>query len=371
MPRNTIQIRLKRISTSVHSAGRSSTKRVTIWKRPSDEAMASIGSSSTTLVGQIGGARSASSFSYNSNTFTVTATYNALPSDIYTLTLLSNSSAYRSAGGILLDGERNAATTVPSGNTAPGGDFVLHFSKAFAVTTSPSTISGGDGVPLDIDFNGVVDPASVQASDLLFDGQPVALSAALLDADTVRFLLPARTEGAHTITFEAGAITSAAGLPVAAFNGSVISNSNGPRVVSTSVQQDEVRSPVPVVFTASFDEVLRSSSLFSANIELSGAHSGGYLPASYTFSPTTSPTSITANYASSLVDDIYTIRLNGSDTSLGITDPQGALLDGSPSHPLPSGDGLPGGDFVLTFSVDAPVATPIALSQRMRAGTAS
>src|SRR6218665_12459 len=42
MARNTIQIRLKRISTSVHSAGCSSTKRMTIWNMPSAAAKASI-----------------------------------------------------------------------------------------------------------------------------------------------------------------------------------------------------------------------------------------------------------------------------------------------------------------------------------------
>ena len=47
MPRNTIQTRLKRISTSVHSAGCSSTKRVKIWNTPSAEAMASITQAST------------------------------------------------------------------------------------------------------------------------------------------------------------------------------------------------------------------------------------------------------------------------------------------------------------------------------------
>src|SRR4051794_10650515 len=38
MPRNTIQIRLKRMMTSVHSAGCSSTKRVMIWNTPRAEA---------------------------------------------------------------------------------------------------------------------------------------------------------------------------------------------------------------------------------------------------------------------------------------------------------------------------------------------
>jgi hypothetical protein len=42
MPRNTIQISEKRISTSLHSAGCSSTKRVTIWNTPRAEAMTSI-----------------------------------------------------------------------------------------------------------------------------------------------------------------------------------------------------------------------------------------------------------------------------------------------------------------------------------------
>ena len=34
MPMNTIQIRLKRIRTSVHSAGASTTKRMMIWNSP-------------------------------------------------------------------------------------------------------------------------------------------------------------------------------------------------------------------------------------------------------------------------------------------------------------------------------------------------
>jgi hypothetical protein len=42
MPRNTIQIRLTRIRISLHSAGCSSTKRVTIWNTPSADAMTSI-----------------------------------------------------------------------------------------------------------------------------------------------------------------------------------------------------------------------------------------------------------------------------------------------------------------------------------------
>jgi alkyl hydroperoxide reductase subunit AhpC len=42
MPRNTIQIRLMRIRISLHSAGCSSTKRVTIWNTPNPEAMTSI-----------------------------------------------------------------------------------------------------------------------------------------------------------------------------------------------------------------------------------------------------------------------------------------------------------------------------------------
>ena len=42
MARNTIQIRLKRISTSVHSAGCSSTKRMMIWNMPSAAARVSM-----------------------------------------------------------------------------------------------------------------------------------------------------------------------------------------------------------------------------------------------------------------------------------------------------------------------------------------
>ena len=42
MPRNTIQIREKRTSTSLHSEGCSSTKRITTWIMPSTEAISSM-----------------------------------------------------------------------------------------------------------------------------------------------------------------------------------------------------------------------------------------------------------------------------------------------------------------------------------------
>ena len=47
MARNTIQIRLKRISTSVHSAGSSNTKRINIWNMPRLAAKASMAQAST------------------------------------------------------------------------------------------------------------------------------------------------------------------------------------------------------------------------------------------------------------------------------------------------------------------------------------
>ncbi|MCO6044381.1 lamin tail domain-containing protein [Aeoliella sp. ICT_H6.2] len=72
-----------------------------------------------------------------------------------------------------------------------------------------------------VDFSEPVNPATIDASDLLVDGQP-ATAFELLDADTVRFTLPAIAgNGVHHVSLAEGAMRgSDSGEPLVAFSGS-------------------------------------------------------------------------------------------------------------------------------------------------------
>jgi len=70
-----------------------------------------------------------------------------------------------------------------------------------------------------IDFDAEVDPASVEAGDLLIDGVLPAVAFQILDADTVEFTFPQVGGGSHEMTIAAGAIEDTGHDPIDAFAG--------------------------------------------------------------------------------------------------------------------------------------------------------
>lgn len=87
---------------------------------------------------------------------------------------------------------------------------------AFNVVDSVVDMSGPQ---IEFDLSGDVDPASLQAGDLLVDAVP-ALSVILTDADTVVFTLPPLSAGPHIAAIASGAITDTSQVGIDAFNGS-------------------------------------------------------------------------------------------------------------------------------------------------------
>ncbi|MCH8044429.1 MAG: SBBP repeat-containing protein [Planctomycetes bacterium] len=85
---------------------------------------------SVVLVGSTVGPLAAASVVYNAATNWLSATFDNLPEDDYTLTLVSGQNALADLAGNALDGERHETTTVPSGDGAAGGDFEVHFTVA-------------------------------------------------------------------------------------------------------------------------------------------------------------------------------------------------------------------------------------------------
>ncbi|MCH7995277.1 MAG: D-aminoacyl-tRNA deacylase, partial [Planctomycetes bacterium] len=88
------------------------------------------------LIGDTVGAVVATTVAYADGTATLTATFPDLSSDQYTLTVRSSPSGIVDLSGELLDGERHATTTVPSGDGAAGGDFEVNF----AVDATPPRV---------------------------------------------------------------------------------------------------------------------------------------------------------------------------------------------------------------------------------------
>ncbi|MBN2021933.1 MAG: hypothetical protein JW809_04000 [Pirellulales bacterium] len=101
------------------------------WTVRFDEPLktAGLGASDVSLVGAVTGSRAPSQFSYDPATYTLTLGFTDLPEDEYTLRLTSGNGRFEDMLGNDLDGEPHATTTVPSGDGAPGGDFVVHFSR--------------------------------------------------------------------------------------------------------------------------------------------------------------------------------------------------------------------------------------------------
>ena len=63
-----------------------------------------------------------------------------------------------------------------------------------------------------------------------------------------------------------------------------------------------------------------------------------------------------------LPNDLYQLRLSGNLAGAAITDANGNVLDGEFTGTFPTGDGIPGGDFVAAFTVNAPPLQVTALS---------
>ncbi len=248
---------------------------------------------------------------------------------------------------------------VSSGVATQAGEYVLSVQGASPVplpfqvaaatpadgallTTSPANIV--------VDFNDLILTSSVQAGDLQIDGVS-ATGFTIVDGDSVRFTLPALSQGSHTFTITAGAVVDLQGTPVAAYSASFLLDSVGPRVVATSIVPGSIIAPGAVSYQVTFSEPMRVGNLTSDDFTLAGAARGvGY--AASTFSYDVTGTVLTLDYAN-LPDDRYTLTLlAGASNGANFTDPAGNPIDGEFTGSFPSGNGTPGGNFVVAFDAE-------------------
>jgi len=250
------------------------------------------------------------------------------------------------------------------------GSYVLRASGSsvqpapFAVTgTNPSdgALLGGFPETYTVDFSEALLLSSIDAADLTVNGVAAA-GVSLVDADTLSFNIANTSggDGLYAVQIAEGALTSLSGKPLQAFAATFDSDLTAPRVVASSLSGGETLAPGSLSYTASFSEVLATAGLGADDVVLTNLDSGQVI--SFTADPVydTATSTLTATF-SALPEGNY--RLSLVADADGFRDRRDNLLDGEHTGGLPSGDGSAGGDFSVTFRVDAAAATPLAALQ--------
>ena len=347
------------------------------------------------LIGQASGPQIVSSIDYDALSSTLTVGYLGLVDDQYNLTLLSGSGAIEDLAGNNLDGEAAAVGTVPSGDGTPGGHFVVNFSVDLGPIVVASSVLEGDvlstsDLSYTVQFNEELDAMTLDAADVVLTGQTSGVQTAtgfnydaLSSSLTVDYQGLVNDQFTLTLVSGDGAIEDLAGIDLdgeAAVVGTIPSgdgttggdfvvqfnvDSIGPIVVTSSLLEGDILSFGDLTYTVQFDEELDVTNLDAADVVLIGQSSGVQTATGFSYDALTS--TLTVDYQG-LLEDQYTLTLVSGDGA--IDDLAGNDLDGeaAPVGTVPSGDGAPGGDFVVNFDVD--LTAPVVVSSSLLEGAA-
>jgi subtilase family serine protease len=248
----------------------------------------------------------------------------------------------------------------------------------FAVqsTNPPAGITVGDRPWVGVKFTQPVLLSSVQADDLLVNGQPAAeffpVSPFEIYWNTGN-LFP--TDGSYTITIPAGSIISSLGQVLGAYSFNFNVDAVGPRVTSSTLIPNQTIAPGPFSWNAAFDEELVtfiSDGIFAylvldtGDVQTTNLSNGTTVGLSQMQhlnpGPNYGPTELGFAYAN-LTEGRYEVRFKSGGMGFNGYGPNGSYdfqpLDGEFNGGFPSGDGWSGGDFVFNFNVDAPGITPL------------
>ena len=255
-------------------------------------------------------------------------------------------------------GAGGAYRLVVRGTGATGGDYTLRVTGATGPAAAPTATgaSPADGallagfpVTYRVDFSEPILLSSVAPGDLRVNGVPASAVTAV-DGDTLLFTIAnANTgDGVYTVIIAPGVLTSLAGAAVAGYSATFDTDVTAPRVVSGSLAPGDVVPVGSLVYQVVFSEAVARSGLGAEDVTLVDTRTGAaFTPPGFIYDDATA--TLTVTY-SNLPEGVYALTLLSSATAF--RDRRGNLLDGSPGSPLPSGDGTPGGDYVVYFSVD-------------------
>jgi subtilase family serine protease len=260
-----------------------------------------------------------------------------------------------------------------SGNAI--GDFTLWVDGATG--TRPfevATTDPDEGVQLSefpatylVRLNQAVLLPSIQAGDLTINGVP-ATGVTIVDPYTIEFDIAgvAAGDGVYSVVMQVGVLTSLSGQPLAEFSSTFFIDTEPPTVISSSVGEGDVLAVGAVTYVAQFSEPMALDGLGPEDVTLF-EHVRGLTFVADTFAYDDADNRVTVFFAD-LPEGSYTLTLHSGPDAF--RDSGGTLLDGSPSFPLPSGDGFPGGDFAVNFVVDAVISEfPIPLEPTLPLGS--
>lgn len=244
-----------------------------------------------------------------------------------------------------------------------GGPYVVgiqgHSSAPAPFRVAASDPPDGSRLPatfrtITVHFNDAVRVDSLDVNDLLLDGLPAGATPTAVDGDTVAFAFPsALPDGEHVISLGAGSVSdlqSTSLMPYAVAI-TIVSDGAGPRVIGSSIQEGDTIAADHVAYEVRFDEALDPDVLDAGDVRLTGDRTGPRTATDFVYDPGASVATVTFD---ALEDDRYTLVLTSGDGAF--EDDVGNDLDGEPAgNPIPpdtTGDGIPGGDFVVRFHVD-------------------
>src|SRR5262249_25963180 len=152
--------------------------------------------------------------------------------------------------------------------------------------------------------------------------------------------------GTHTVAIAAGAISDIQNTPLQPFTATFTVDNVPPQVTATSVAPNGVVAPGSLTYQVTFSEPMRVLNLTTDDFSLRGNFRNVNYPAgSFSFTP--AGTVLTLTYTG-LPDDNYSLTVvAGASGGTNFTDAVGNALDGEFSGTFPSGNGVPGGNFVI------------------------
>jgi Big-like domain-containing protein/pre-peptidase len=191
---------------------------------------------------------------------------------------------------------------------------------------------------------------TLEAQDLTVNGLPCSAVEWESYNTYVFDLPPGLGDGSYHFEIAEGAILNTLNQPIEPFSLNVTVDTTGPRIVSSSIQEGDVLEPGQQSLTLRFDEPLDETELSTYSIGIDGVPGPArYVRVDgYTYDPATYE--LTFDFEAT-PEGHYTIT-----TGTSIKDLAGNLLDGeAPQGTLPpevTGEGEPGGAYVLAFDVD-------------------
>lgn len=258
------------------------------------------------------------------------------------------------------------------------GEYVLHVEGATGTDPAPHVVASdpADGGSLSVfpalltlDWSDSLDLSTLDAADFLITPPSgpafIADSVTVIDGNTIAFALPAAAnvgDGSYAVSIGAGVLADLQQQPNAAYNATFHIDSIPPTVIASSVLHLGTYDAGLSQFVFDFGDDLDESVLSPDDFVLWQLTNLGPIEFfATTFDYDSSLRRLTID-TTPLGEGNYRLwLLSGAEY---LRDPSGNPLDGeiNLATTVPSGNGVPGGHFIVNFSVDITTPVPVEVS---------